>query len=156
MANPEEKENPTPRPSYDDFWGDDARPSPVKVEAQCTIALPDRFVRGPMDRACTRKASNDVAPTPQKFCQDALLAWYERYRERKARASRERRAEILELVPTPAQDEPMSRIHVDVKGAIKAEAFGRVLATRFRPTPQGRSMAMREAILEAMVEARSG
>jgi hypothetical protein len=144
----------SPKASYEEFWGEEARLVQVKVDPRCTISLPDRFLRGPLARIVTRKLGSDDAAAIQTFCHDAVLAWYERYRERKARATPERHAELLALVPTPQRGEPMGRIAINLEDAIKPEAFGRVLAVRFRATGQGRSMAMREAILEALLEAR--
>ncbi len=151
---PAKDQAPEPKVKFEDFWGEDARLIQVKVDAKCMLALPDRFLRGPLARIAARKQGNDSLLAIQAFCREAGIAWYERYRERKGRATPERRDEILALVPTPHVGEPMGRVFVDLSKDIRAEAFGRVLATRFRPSPQGRSMAMREAILEALLEAR--
>ena len=151
---PVKEQAPVPKVRFEDFWGEDARLVQAKVEATCMLALPDRFLRGPLARIVARNKGKDSMEAVQAFCRDAGLAWYERYRERKGRATPERRDEILALVPTPHVGEPMGRVLVDLSKDIRAEPFGRVLATRFRASPQGRSMAMREAILEALLEAR--
>lgn len=153
-VEPVKQEAPEPKVKFEDFWGEDARLLQVKVDAKCMLAMPDRLLRGPLARIVARSKGKEGMDAVQAFCRDAGLAWYERYRERKGRATKERRDEILALVPTPHVGEPMGRVFVDLSKDIKAESFGRVLATRFRATPQGRSMALREAILEALLEAR--
>lgn len=140
---------------YGSFWGKDAEPGQVKITPRGTITVPDRFLRGPLLNIIERKQGSAAPEAMRTFCEDALMDWYKKYKDRRAAAGPERRAEVRALVPTPAKGEAMSRIDVNLEGRIKEDAFGRVLDIRFKASPEGRSMAIREAILEALVAGRS-
>ena len=144
----------TTTPDYATFWGDDAKVAAVAVRPRGLITVPERFVRGPLLNIVQRKVGAGNRDAIKTFCEDALLAWYEKYRERRARAPPERLDELLALIPTPAPGESLTRIEINLDAKIKDEAFGRVLASRFRANGEGRSLAIREAILEALLAAK--
>jgi hypothetical protein len=153
-TKPEQPDPPAPAPAYDAFWGQDAKVAHVRVAPRCMVTVPARFVRGPLLNIVQRKHGSATPDDVAAFCKDALLAWYEKYRERRTRASPERLAELRTLIPTPAETDEITRIEVNLEGTVKDDAFGRVLGLRFRANAEGRSLALREAILEALLVAR--
>lgn len=151
-----ETKNDDPTPDYAAFWGDDAKVAVVAVRPRALIAVPDRFLRGPLLNIVQRKLGAATREAVTTFCEDALVAWHEKYRERRARAPPDRLRELFALIPKPTGDEPLTRIEVNLDGRIKDESFGRVLGYRFKSSNEGRSLALREAILEALQAAREG
>ena len=152
-------DEPTDKPpafDYMAFWGDDTKLRQAKMAPRGSITIPDRFLRGPLQSIVERSRGAAGPDEVKAFCDDALMAWYDKYRDRRAGAGAERQEEIRALVPPPGEGELANRIDVNLEGRIKEEAFGRVLGIRFKTNAEGRSLAIREAILEALVAARGG
>jgi len=140
--------------SYEDFWGAAAKPMQARVGTVAAITVPQGFYWGPFMRGVEASGEDLNAEAGKAFARDALLEWYQAYRGRRAEAGPDRRDELKRLVPTPAEGDRHARITVSLEGLVKDEAFSRVVGLRFGATEHGKSLALREAILERLLRVR--
>ena len=142
--------------TYDAFWAEDAKPLTARVDARLCVVVPERFALGPLLRCIERSMGSFNKEHLQEFLATAVEAWMERYQDGTTPASPLREEEVRSLVPAPRDDEQATKVWIGMDERISPEAFGRVLATRFRANGVGRALAFREAILEALIVARNG
>jgi len=140
--------------TWQEHWGDLAKPSPTLLGLQVLIIVPDSFCRGPLHNVLRLAGRPTTASEANAFARECLEHWCEENRSRKASASRDRRSEVSRLVPMPSRGELRTRIRADLRGTITEAAFGRIVANRFGPTPICAKLALREALLVGLEEQR--
>lgn len=141
--------------SYEDFWGAAAKPMQPRVGTAAAITVPQGFYWGPFMRGVQASGQELNAEAGKAFARDALMEWYQAYRGRRALAGQDRRDELKRLIPTPAEGDRHARITASLEGLVRDEAFSRVVGLRFGATEHGKSLALREAILERLQHVRA-